>query len=348
MRPQVKNGDDSMENAYLGRIVIIDDDPTIVRFWTLALENAGYRVSSGNCVQELEDLMPAFSFDVAILDLNLGKESGLDGILSIRKKSPLTKILMLSNNSELDSVVNSIKKGADDYVTKDSSIPEVLAKVKKLSETAHLLADTEDTGDLSKFGFIGNSKMYHETCKTLRKVKDVDSTVLILGESGSGKEVVARCIHKISSRKEGRFEAINCAAIPEALLESELFGHKKGAFTDAKADRKGIFELCSAGTLLLDEIGDLPLSLQAKLLRVLQEKEIVPVGSSKPIKIETRILAATHRDLRQEVEEGRFREDLYYRLSVVPIKRYISVLYLPDFFATFAILPDCSSRRHSR
>jgi transcriptional regulator with GAF, ATPase, and Fis domain len=166
---------------------------------------------------------------------------------------------------------------------------------------------------------IGNSKAFQELCQRLQQLKNVDSTILLLGESGTGKEVIARSLHKISNRQTERFEAINCAAIPENLLESELFGHKRGAFTDAKVDRKGILELCSNGTLLFDEIGDMPLSLQAKLLRVLQERVVTPVGSATPIKIQTRVIAATHRDLIEEVQSGRFREDLYYRLSVVPL-----------------------------
>ena len=174
----------------------------------------------------------------------------------------------------------------------------------------------EVTTDL---GFIGQGKVYQDLCRTMDQVKNVDSTVLLLGESGTGKEVVARAIHGLSDRSKMRFEAINCAAIPESLLESELFGHKKGSFTDAKTDRKGIFELCSEGTLLLDEIGDMPINLQTKILRVLQEREIVPIGSSQPVKINTRVLAATHRDLVEEIQSGNFREDLYFRLSVVPI-----------------------------
>jgi DNA-binding NtrC family response regulator len=170
-----------------------------------------------------------------------------------------------------------------------------------------------------ELGLIGQSFAIQEVRDAIDRLKQVDSMVLLLGESGTGKEVVARAIHKSSDRANQRFDAINCGAIPEALLESELFGHKRGAFTDAKADRKGIFELCTNGTLLLDEIGDMPLMLQMKLLRVLQEWEVTPVGSSVPVKIKTRVISATHHDLKSEAHAKQFREDLYYRLSIVMI-----------------------------
>jgi DNA-binding NtrC family response regulator len=169
-------------------------------------------------------------------------------------------------------------------------------------------------------GLVGESEAIRETIAMIDKIRHVDSTVLILGESGTGKEVVARAIHSTSMRGAERFNAINCGAIPEQLLESELFGHKKGAFTDAKTDRKGIFEVCSNGTLLLDEIGDMPITLQTKLLRVLQEKQITPIGSNTALAINTRVIAATHRDILDEAKSKRFREDLYYRLSVVVIR----------------------------
>lgn len=174
--------------------------------------------------------------------------------------------------------------------------------------------------DFHPCGLIGKSPALNKVLETIKLVKDVNSTVLILGESGTGKELVAKAIHKNSNRMANRFEAINCGAIPENLLESELFGYKKGAFTDAKSDRKGIFETCNHGTLLLDEIGDMPYSLQTKLLRVLQEKQITPVGSSKAIDIDTRLVAATHQDIHEAVKGKKFREDLFFRLSVVVIQ----------------------------
>lgn len=174
--------------------------------------------------------------------------------------------------------------------------------------------------EFHRYGLIGKSPALKKVLDTVKLVKDVNSTVLILGESGTGKELVAKAIHNNSNRVSERFEAINCGAIPENLLESELFGHKKGAFTDAKSDRKGIFETCNHGTLLLDEIGDMPYSLQTKLLRVLQEKQITPIGSSKAIDIDTRLVAATHQDIHEAVKMKKFREDLFFRLSVVVIQ----------------------------
>ena len=189
----------------------------------------------------------------------------------------------------------------------------------------HLIATTKvpphlDPDSRKSLGLVGESTAIKEMLAMIDKIRNVDSTVLILGESGTGKEVVARAIHQTSLRTAEHFNAINCGAIPEQLLESELFGHKKGSFTDAKTDRKGIFEVCSNGTLLLDEIGDMPLALQTKLLRVLQERQVTPIGSNTPLSINTRVIAATHRDILDEAKSKRFREDLYYRLSVVVIR----------------------------
>ncbi len=309
-----------MQNEYKGRLLIVDDDEQTCAFWKLALSEAGFIVDVAHNLDGMKEIVLRYSIDVVLLDMNLKNENGLDGIPFLVSRTPYSKVFMLTGHASIQTAVSALQDGATGYITKDTD-PTVIAELI----SRHLQIPTRSPTDLltmeefAKYGFIGKSKAFQELCQRLKQLKDVDSTILLLGESGTGKEVIARVLHKISNRATERFEAINCAAIPENLLESELFGHKRGAFTDAKADRKGIFELCSKGTLLLDEIGDMPIILQAKLLRVLQEKVVVPIGSSTTIKIDTRVIVATHRDLVEEIESGRFREDLYYRISVVPL-----------------------------
>ncbi len=308
-----------MQNEYRGRLLLVDDDEQTCAFWKLALSEAGFIVDVAHTLDEMKEIVLRYSIDVVLLDMNLGKENGLNGIPFLVSRTPHSKVFMLTAHASVESAVSALQDGATGYITKDtdpSVIAELISKHLQMPDRGCYDLSAEE---FSKLGFIGRSKAFQDLCFRLKQLKDVDSTLLLLGESGTGKEVVARVLHKISNRANERFEAINCAAIPDNLLESELFGHKRGAFTDAKTDRKGIFELCSRGTLLLDEIGDMPLSLQAKLLRVLQEKVVTPIGSSTPVKVDTRVIAATHRDLVEEIESGRFREDLYYRISVVPL-----------------------------
>lgn len=308
-----------MPHVYRGRLLIVDDDQQTCNFWKLALSEEGYLVDLAHSLDEMKDIVSRYSIDAVLLDLNLGSENGLDGVPFLVSKTPLSKVFILTAHASLETAIWALQNGATGYITKDTEPAEIAREIAKHIQTQELKHDNLRVEEFAKIGLIGSSKAFQELCTRLQQLKDVDSTILLLGESGTGKEVIARTLHKISNRGPERFEAINCAAIPENLLESELFGHKRGAFTDAKADRKGIFELCSRGTLLLDEIGDMPLSLQAKLLRVLQERVVTPIGSSTAIKIDTRVIAATHRDLVEEIQSGRFREDLFYRLSVVPL-----------------------------
>ena len=310
-----------MSNEYNGRLLIVDDDTQTCAFWKLALSEAGFLVDLAHNLDEMKAFVSRYSIDAVLLDLNLGHENGLDGLPYLVSKSPLSKVFVLTAHATVETAIWALQNGATGYITKDTAPNEIAAQIKKhiKDQVSDPLPADLSSNEFARIGMIGESKAFQELCARLQQLKNVDSTILLLGESGTGKEVIARSLHKISNRSSERFEAINCAAIPENLLESELFGHKRGAFTDAKVDRKGILELCSQGTLLFDEIGDMPLSLQAKLLRVLQERVVTPVGSATPIKIQTRVIAATHRDLIEEVQSGRFREDLYYRLSVVPL-----------------------------
>ncbi|MGE0172644.1 MAG: sigma-54-dependent transcriptional regulator [Oligoflexales bacterium] len=307
------------KQQYLGRLLIVDDDHATQEFWKFALSQEGFRVDAVSTLSEMKEVVKRYSIDVILLDLQLDNENGLDGLPFLIAESPFSKIFVLTAHASVETAVSAMSKGATGYITKGTDPRTIAQKIRDNLEEKALEDSVFTATDFENAGLIGQSKSFKDLCTQISQLRDVDSTILITGESGTGKEVVARTLHNLSQRATKRFEAINCAAIPENLLESELFGHKKGSFTDAKTDRKGIFELCSGGTLLLDEIGDMPISLQTKLLRVIQERVVTPVGCTQPIKIDTRVIAATHRDLPEEIQNGAFREDLYYRLSVVPL-----------------------------
>jgi DNA-binding NtrC family response regulator len=308
-------------STYLGRVLIVDDDAPSAKLHETILTSAGFRVDLASDLSQMRDALGQVAYDALLLDLELGPEQGLDGLPWVLKAAPSTRVFILTGHGTVERAVECMRRGATGFITKGTPAESIVNEIN-----AHLanrvprraLALTPET--MAELGLVGESPAFRETVAMIDKIRGVDSTVLILGESGTGKEVVARAIHATSGRAPERFDAVNCGAIPEPLLESELFGHRKGAFTDAKTDRKGIFEVCAQGTLLLDEIGDMPLSLQTKILRVLQERTITPVGSTTPITINTRLIAATHRDILDEAKSKRFREDLYYRLSVVVIR----------------------------
>ncbi|MCX6110832.1 MAG: sigma-54 dependent transcriptional regulator [Proteobacteria bacterium] len=306
-------------SKYLGRILLVDDDESITRFYETFLTAAGFIAHSCHDLKTAKDLLTQYYFDAVLLDLHLGDEEGIGGLPFVLKVTPSTKVFILTSHGSIEKAVECMRRGATSFFTKGTEPEKILAEI-----TAHLKPAAKgpllDPETRKTIGLVGDSPAIKEMLAMIDKIRNVDSTVLILGESGTGKEVVARAIHQTSPRAAEPFNAINCGAIPEQLLESELFGHKRGSFTDAKTDRKGIFEVCTNGTLLLDEIGDMPLALQTKLLRVLQERQVTPIGSSMPLTINTRVIAATHRDILDEAKSKRFREDLYYRLSVVVIR----------------------------
>jgi DNA-binding NtrC family response regulator len=298
------------------RILLVDDDPTIADILRNTFDRGGCRIETVASIGEMKSKLSAFSYDAILLDLVLGDDEGLEALPFIFQRAPYSKIFILTAYGTIDIAVDAMKRGVAGFLTKDSGPQRIFEEVSRI------LDGPVDVGTPSQvdLGIIGQCNAIAELRKTLLRLKDIDSTVLVLGESGTGKELIARGLHMASHRRSERFEAINCGAIPENLLESELFGHKKGAFTDAKADRKGIFEICSQGTLFLDEIGEMPVQLQTKLLRVLQEKEVTPLGSNTSIKVQTRVVAATNKNLLEEVKQGRFRDDLYFRLSVLPLR----------------------------
>lgn len=305
-------------------VYIIDDEPSICVSLQLALKNP-YRVKTFTSSLPALANMEAEGADIVLLDLRLGEENGLEVLERIKRIDPNTEVIMMTAFGSIDTSVNAMQKGAFTYLTKPINIEELkvimqqASNIRKLNEQIYYLSDQLESK--SRFdAIIGESAPMQRVYMLIDRVKDIDTNVLITGESGTGKELVARAIHNAGKRYRERFVVVNCAAIPENLLELEFFGYKRGAFTGAMQDKKGKLEQADNGTLFLDEIGDMPLGLQSKLLRALQDKEFTPVGGSTPIKVDTRILAATNRDLPALIAEGRFREDLYYRLNVMEIK----------------------------
>ena len=305
------------------KILIIDDDESIIWVVKKALEPAGYKVSSrtrlASGLRAAEDQPP-----VILLDLILPDGNGLDGLRELRASHPDTIVIMITANAMMDSTISAMKEGAYDYLEKPFDIEELKILVDKAFKD---LALRQELKELKKAAFetetpqmVGRSPKMLKVFKDIGRVASKDITVLITGESGTGKELVAKAIHLNSRRSTGPFVAINAASIPKDLLESELFGYKKGAFTGAARDKTGRIEAADGGTLFLDEIGEMEQNLQAKLLRFLQGKEFSALGSNDTIKADVRIIGATNRDLSEAVSQGRFREDLYYRFNVVQIK----------------------------
>jgi len=307
------------------RILIIDDDSSLRRVLEYNLQQEGYLVSTASDGESGLRLFAEQEPALVITDLKMPGMSGFQLLSAVKERSPATVVIVLTAFGAIDTAVEAMKLGAFDYLTKPFNRDELKLTVKKalqlqgLSEENRLLKE-ELSGRAEFKSIVGTSRAMEGVFSVVRKVADTEATVLITGESGTGKELVARAIHSGSSRRAAPFVAVNCAAIPRELLESELFGHLKGAFTGAVRDKEGKFQLAEGGTIFLDEVGDLPLELQPKLLRVLQERVVEPVGGTAPRKIDVRVVAATNANLEQWIAEGRFREDLYYRLCVIPVQ----------------------------
>ncbi len=306
------------------KILVIDDDPSLRRVMEYNLQQEGYEVSVAASGEKglgmFDQLMPA----LVITDMKMPGIDGLDVLRHIRQRSPETLVIIITAFGEVDRAVEAMKAGAYDYIQKPFSRDSLKLTVSKALQYSGVIEENRRLKSQldEKAGFrnmIGTSNEMQKVFDVINKVADTEAAVLITGESGTGKELVARAIHAQSSRRNAPFVAINCSAIPRELIESELFGYTKGAFTGALKDKAGKFQLAEGGTLFLDEIGELLPELQPKLLRALQEKEIDPVGSDKPLKIDVRVLSATNLDIRKAVTGGSFREDLFYRLSVIEI-----------------------------
>jgi nitrogen regulation protein NR(I) len=303
------------------RILLIEDDPVLAASLQKVLRGEDYTVELASRGDEGLARAKVQSFDVVITDFKLPGLSGLDLIAHLHAAKPKLPIIMMTAHGTTETAIEATKAGACDYVLKPCEPDEILALVAAAVANAKLMSEPVDIGDagIGKLAIVGNSRQMQNVYKEIGRVAATPVTVLILGETGTGKELIARAIYQHSNRADKPFIAVNCAAIPETLLESELFGHERGAFTGAHSRRIGRFEQADGGTLFLDEVGDLSANTQAKLLRVLQERQFTRLGGDEVISVDVRIIAATHRNLEVAIEEKEFREDLFYRLSVVTI-----------------------------
>jgi nitrogen regulation protein NR(I) len=307
------------------QILVVDDEANLRRVLSAQLARDGYEVHTAEDGEAALAFLKEHHIDLVITDLRMPKVDGMDLLRAALRDDASRPVVMLTAHGTVDNAVEALKTGAFDYVTKPFDQNEVRLVVKKALRTREL-ASADATRDIvapregiARFGIIGESPAIQEVYSIIERVADTPTTVLISGESGTGKELVARALHESSSLKDRPFIKVNCAAIPKDLMESELFGYERGAFTGAVGSKPGRFELASGGTLFLDEIGEIPNEMQVKLLRVLQESEFERVGGIKTIRVDVRLVAATNRDLKKEIAVGSFREDLFYRLNVVPI-----------------------------
>lgn len=305
-------------------VLIVDDEMKMAAALARMLEREGHKVEATASPETALESLAREEFDVVLCDMRMPTMSGLDVLRRAKRLVPTVDFVIMTAYADARSAVECMKEGALDYLIKPFPIDELRLLLQRVEETRHLREENARLRELvderiSLENIIAASKQMQDVLARARKVAAANSSVLLLGESGTGKEVVAKAIHRMSSRAQKPLVVVNCGAIPETLLESELFGHTRGAFTGAVEARKGMFEAADGGTIFLDEIGDLPLHLQVKLLRVLQEGEIQRIGESAPRKVDVRVIAATNRDLESLVAEGKFRQDLYYRLNVIPI-----------------------------
>lgn len=307
------------------KILVADDEQSMREFLDIMLKKEGYKVSLASNGEEVAKMVENDLFDLVLLDIRMPKLDGISALKKIKANTPETIVIMITAYASADTAIKAMKEGAYDYITKPFKVEEIKLIIKNALEKKNLQKENvllkQAMRDRFHFGnIIGQSPKMVTLYDLLEKVSPTKTNILVTGESGTGKELVAKAIHYNSPRKEKPFVTLNCGAIPESLIESELFGHMKGAFTDAIATKKGLFEVADEGTIFLDEISELPLLMQVKLLRVLQDKEFKRVGGTEDIRVDVRIIAATNKELEEAVKEKRFREDLFYRLNVIQIK----------------------------
>ncbi|MCR4427027.1 MAG: sigma-54 dependent transcriptional regulator [Firmicutes bacterium] len=308
------------------RVLIVDDEANMRVVLSDVFSDAGYAIETASTGKEAIDAIEAISADAVVLDLKLPDMSGIDVFREAKRIRPGIIVVIVTAYSSVDTAIEAMKMGAFDYITKPFKVEKLLMVIGNALEAGagapcagRAVPGVGHPDDPEFDGVVGSTREMRQVVEMVQDIAPTNATVLIYGESGTGKELVARYVHKKSLRASRPFVKVNCAAIPETLLESEMFGHERGAFTNAIARRIGRFEMANPGTLFLDEVGEMSLAMQAKLLRVLQDKEFERVGGSETIKVDVRVIAATNKDLRQEIATGAFREDLYYRLSVVPL-----------------------------
>jgi two-component system response regulator AtoC len=317
-----------MDNNTKNRLLVIDDEANMRHMLSAVLRKADYIVDAASDGAEGLQMIEQLRYDFILCDIKMPNMGGMEFLEAAREKLNGTTVIMMSAYGSIDTAIGAMKLGAYDYISKPFKTDEVYLTLKKAEERESLKKENRRLkeriqtieGDYNIGNMVAKSKVMRDIFQLAEKVAQYKTTVLIFGDSGTGKELIARGIHQHGLRNQGPLVPINCGGIPETLLESELFGYKKGAFTGADRNRKGLFQEAEGGTLFLDEIGELPLSLQVKLLRVLQDNEIRPIGGTKTRKIDVRVVAATAKNLEEEVRKGTFREDLYYRLNVLTIK----------------------------
>ncbi len=326
-----------------GTLLIVDDDHNLLELMKMRLESSGYIVTTAADEDEAKALTLGRAFDLAIIDLQLVRQDGISLMEELHGVNPSMPVIILTAHGSIESAVESMKRGAFTYLTKPFDARELILHVEHALENRRLASEINRLKGLltERYDFqniVARSAVMKKVMESVSRISKTESTVYICGESGTGKELIARAVHLASNRKEKPFVAINCAAIPETLLESELFGHEKGAFTGAIKSSRGLFAQAHEGTIFLDEIGDMPLTTQAKFLRVLQERQFYPVGSEQPLDVDVRVIAATNKDLAEHVKQGLFREDLYYRIHVIPVvlpplrERKEDIPVLVDYF----------------
>ena len=307
-------------------ILVIDDEQGILDTLRILLKNEGFDVATAQGGKAGLEALKAAAPDIVLTDIRMPQVSGIDILAAVKEQDPETPVVLMTAQASLQSAIQAVNQGAFHYVQKPFSNDEIIALCRRAAEVRRLKSENkqlkQEIRRRERSGLIepiGKSRLFQEVLTLAKQVAPTESTVLIQGESGTGKEVIARYIHELSARSEGLFLSINCGALPESLLESELFGHVKGSFTGAVRDKQGLFAAARGGTFFLDEIGEMSPATQVKLLRVLQEREAIPVGGTEAIPVDVRVVAATNRDLEDDIKRGRFRTDLYYRLNVIAI-----------------------------
>jgi DNA-binding NtrC family response regulator len=307
-------------------ILVVDDESGILDTLRILLRNEGFDVTTAQGGKAGLEAIRGGSHDIVLTDVRMPQVSGIDILTAAREQDPMTPVILMTAQASLQSAIQAVNSGAFYYIQKPFSNDELITILRRACEfrevrveNRHLKQEIRRRDKSASVRPIGKARRFLEMLKLAEHVAPTDSTVLIQGESGTGKEVVARHIHDLSNRADGPFLSINCGALPESLLESELFGHVKGSFTGAVRDKQGLFAAARGGTFFLDEVGEMPPSLQVKLLRVLQEREVIPVGATEAIPVDVRIIAATNRDLEEEMRRGNFRSDLFYRLNVIAL-----------------------------
>jgi two-component system response regulator HydG len=312
--------------SQLPSLLVIDDESGILDTLRILLKNEGFEVTTAQGGKAGLEALKGSAPDIVLTDVRMPQVSGIDILQAVREQDPETPVILMTAQASLQTAIQAVNEGAFYYIQKPFSNDDMVAICRRAAEHRRLRAENkqlkQEIRRRERSGLVkplGKSKLFQEVMKLAEQVAPTESTVLIQGESGTGKEVIARYIHELSARSEGPFLSLNCGAIPESLLESELFGHVKGSFTGAVRDKQGLFTAARTGTFFLDEIGEMSPATQVKLLRVLQEREAIPVGGTEAIPVDVRVVAATNRELEEEIKRGRFRTDLYYRLNVIAI-----------------------------